>query len=502
MPSGPLHRPPSPRRHFLRTSAVLGSGWGFLGGLPRVGADELDLPAGGVRFEPEIEPLVRFLEETPRECIVEEAVGRIRSGRSYRDLLAALILAGVRNVQPRPSVGFKFHAVLVVNSVHLTSISSPSSDRWLPILWAVDNFKRSQQRDVWQGDWTMGPVREDQVPPAHRARQAFAHAMETWDVEAADAAVAGLARTAGAHEVFELFARYAARDWRSVGHKAIFLANGWRTLQAIGWHHAEPVLRSLAYALLNHHGEPNPAENDLEADRPWRQNRERAYELRSDWMTGTTNGEATAELLETFRTGSPEEASRHVVELVNGGIGPQSVWDAIFAGSAELMFRQAGIPSVHAVTTSNAIHFLFDTAADDALRRRLMLQAASFLPLFRRFMFDRGQVEEVPIDELEAVPAGDSAAEIVSGKDRTAAARKVLGFATDAARAKALIAEVRRQTFLKGRDAHHYKFSAAILEDYAHVSPGWRERLLAASLFYVPSGGENRLVDQVRAALG
>jgi hypothetical protein len=33
-------------------------------------------------------------------------------------VLAALLLAGVRNIQPRP-VGFKFHAVLVVNSAHL-----------------------------------------------------------------------------------------------------------------------------------------------------------------------------------------------------------------------------------------------------------------------------------------------------------------------------------------------------------------------------------------------
>jgi hypothetical protein len=32
------------------------------------------------------------------------------------------LLAGVRNIEPRPSVGFKFHAVLVVNPVHLASL--------------------------------------------------------------------------------------------------------------------------------------------------------------------------------------------------------------------------------------------------------------------------------------------------------------------------------------------------------------------------------------------
>ncbi|MGC4054570.1 MAG: hypothetical protein QM757_36285 [Paludibaculum sp.] len=65
-------------------------------------------------------------------------------------MLAALLLAGVRNIQPRP-VGFKFHAVLVVNSAHLASLASPDSDRWLPIFWAIDQFKSSQAADVKRG---------------------------------------------------------------------------------------------------------------------------------------------------------------------------------------------------------------------------------------------------------------------------------------------------------------------------------------------------------------
>ena len=52
-----------------------------------------------------------------------------------------------------------------------------------------------------------------------------------------------LARSTGAAEVMELFWRYGARDFRDIGHKAIFVANSYRTLQTIGWRHAEPVLR-------------------------------------------------------------------------------------------------------------------------------------------------------------------------------------------------------------------------------------------------------------------
>src|SRR5947209_7006868 len=266
------------RRSFLRTSAtggaLLGLGdLGFLSQLRPVSADEATLDPKVVRLQPEIEPLVRLLEETPRGRLLEEVAARVRKGTAYRDVLAALLLAGVRNVQPRPSVGHKFHAVLVVNSAHLASLSSPDSDRWLPIFWALDQFKSSQAANKTQGDWTMGPVDEAAVPPSHKAKAAFVEAMDRWDEAAADAAVVGLARTAGAHEVFEIFARYGARDFRDIGHKAIYVANSFRTLQAIGWHHAEPVLRSLAYALLDRGGaKENPAKADLPADRPFRHN--------------------------------------------------------------------------------------------------------------------------------------------------------------------------------------------------------------------------------------
>jgi len=61
----------------------------------------------------------------------------------------------------------------------------------------------------------------------------------------------------------------------------------------------------------------------------------------------------------------------------------------------------------------------------------------------------------------------------------------------------------RRLIFLKGNNAHDYKFSSAVLEDYYHVSPGWRERYLAASVFNLRGSGEpdNSLVQRTRAAL-
>src|SRR6185369_16743916 len=118
----------------------------FLNQLPTLGAQDVRVPRALVQLNPDIEPLVRLIEETPRDRLIEAVGERIRGGLGYQPLLAALMLAGVRGIQPRP-VGFKFHAVLVVNSAHLASLAAADRERWLPLLWAIDNYKASQARN-------------------------------------------------------------------------------------------------------------------------------------------------------------------------------------------------------------------------------------------------------------------------------------------------------------------------------------------------------------------
>jgi hypothetical protein len=500
------------RRTFLQsTAAGAAATWGELGFLRRlepVSADDAQLRSSVVQLRPEIEPLVRVLEESPRDRVLEQVADRIRRGSSYREVLAALLLAGVRNIQPRPAVGFKFHAVLVVNSAHLASMSSPDSDRWLPIFWAIDEFKASQARDVQEGNWTMPAVKDSALPAADKAKQAFVEAMARWDEEAADAAIASLARGQGASDIFELFARFGVRDFRSIGHKAIFVANSWRTLQCIGWQHAEPVLRSLAYALLNHQNEPNPASSDLVPDRPGRQNIERLRRIRAGWTAGKIDDGATRSLIATLRTASDDEACEKVVELLNAGVAAPSVYDALLVASGELLMRQPGIVSLHAVTSTNALRYIFETSGNDETRRLVLLQNAAFLPLFREAMRGRGKVSDERLEDLQAADVQLSPPELigeifrdVSGNG-AAAARKTLAYLRAGHSAKDLIDAARRLVFLKGNDSHDYKFSSAVLEDYYHATPRWRDLFLAASTFHLNGAGEpdNKLVTRIRDA--
>lgn len=503
----------SSRRSFLQTSAAGAAAAGLsqidlFSKLPRVSADEAKPDPKVVRFSAEIEPLVKLIEETPREKLLEEVGARIKKGASYREVLAALMLAGVRNIQPRPSVGFKFHSVLVVNSAHLASLSSPDEYRWLPIFWALDQFKSGQAADVQEGNWTMAPVEESAIPPAHKAAKALTEALDRWDEGATDAAAASIARTATAGEAFEIFARYGARDFRDIGHKAIYTANAFRTLQCIGWQHAEPVLRSLAYALLAHRGEGNPAENDFPADRPGKDNLSRVKKLRDDWQEGKVDDGATREILAGIRSANPSDMANLVVEVINRGIAPQSIWDGLFVGSGELLMRQPGIVGLHTLTSSNALRYAYDNTASDELRRWLLLQNAAFLTMFRDAMKSRGKIGDGNIAELapgELPPGEDSLAKVFDAvsNDKAAAARLALAYAQANPEPSGFIQRARLLTFLKGKDSHDYKFSSAVLEDYRHLSPGWRDRYLAASVFNLrgSSGPDVPIVARTKQAL-
>lgn len=508
------------RRHFLRRAAIgtgavaCGSQWDFWD-MPPVSAAQAQLAADAVQFTPDIEPLVRLIEETPRERVVEEVVARVTSGLSYREVLAALLLAGIRNVQPRPAVGFKFHAVLVVNSAHLASLASSDADRWLPMLWAIDNFKGSQQADEREGNWTMSAVREGELPDAAQASVQFRQAMERWDESAADVSVAQLARTQGADQLFETFAWLGCRDFRSIGHKAIYVANAFRTLETIGWRYSEPVMRSLAYALLNHEGDPNPASSDLPADRAGRQNRERLAKIRPEWQGGRLDDGATREMLVALRTASPEEASDLVVDLLNRQVAPQSLFDSFFLSAGEMLMRQPAIVALHAVTTTNALRYSFDRVSQDETRRMLLLQNAAFLTMFRQSMQSRGAVADVRIDELQPLafdPGGESTSPLEQaqqqifremGGQSAKAAGHLLQARQNGLSVEEFMRTARHLVFQKGNDSHDYKFSSAVLEDYYQVSPAWRDRFLASSVFKLRGAQENDngLADRVRQAL-
>src|SRR5262245_19161563 len=335
------------RRDVIRglTSAALCQASGVLASPLIIGRDEAEVTPGLMKFRPEIEPLVAVFERTPRDKCAEMLVVQLRQGVSYRQLMAALFLAGIRNVNPRPP-GFALHCVFVIHSAHIISLEAPADSRLLPLFYALDNFKAAQERDAGQasGDYTMRPI-AGSLPPSHRAKSEFIAAMEAWDPERAERAIVSLARDRGAGPVFEMLWRYGARDYRNIGHKAIYVANAHRTLNAIGWQHAEPVLRSVALALLDF-GKQQSMNGYAFEDQCYAGNLKRVKEtlprLDDSWMAEEADPLITRSLLGIIRESAPDEAcTEAAARLAKGKTSAGTVWDAVHLAAAELRMRAA-----------------------------------------------------------------------------------------------------------------------------------------------------------------
>jgi hypothetical protein len=520
----PRSRSLQSRRDFLQLSASVAflGGLGAIGTLGRALAQDAAVGPDLVRLSPDIEPIVRVIESASREQIFEAAARLLRSGVGYRQLMAALYLAGIRNVDSRSS-GSRFHCVYVINSAHLLAQESPVSERFLPLFWALDDFKGAQE----SRPRPMGPL-DARTPAGAEAIAALRAAVHAWDRDGAEIALAGMARTCGAAESFEELWRLGARDFRPIGHKAIFVANTWRTLQVIGWQHAEPAFRSLGQALA---GNGTQFENGLRfEDECHGENDElvaaHAGALPPDWADDAAGGAGADHaialaLLAPIRGGDATTACRDAIaSLLNSTVRASGVWDVVHLAAAEFMLRRGNIGDVHAVTSINALHYGFRMARSTETRLFLLLQALGWMA---HFSFTGGLFRcPVPPDmnilELASAVGSDAVGSDAAARDasaaaegilttmatnRTAAARDAFAYATRHADRPELFSAARRLVFTRATDTHDYKYPAAAFEDITAVSPAWRPHMLAASMLHIPSPAapESQVIQRAREAI-
>jgi hypothetical protein len=466
-----------------------------------------------LRYRPEIEPLVAAFETVPRQKSAELLADYLRRGTPYRQLMAALFLAAVRNINPRPP-GFALHAVFVIHSAHLIGMEAPPDARVLPLFYALDNFKAAQERDAKQtsGDYSMQPIRGP-LPSGARAAADFAEAMEAWDAERAERAVVSLARNGSAAEVFEMLRRYGARDYRNIGHKAIFVANAYRTLDAIGWQDAEPVLRSLVLGLLDF-GRQQQVNGYKFDDQCYLGNLKHLKatfpKLDPAWSSQRSDAAGTRAMVELLRTSEPGAACDHVAaSLRQGKAAADMVWDAVHLAAAELAMRARGgarIVGIHAVTSANGLHHAYLAAASAETRFLVLLQAVGWMGQFRKWTEAREEnLPSVKIENLEPAAGNPAVAEIFAGVPERldASTGMVMRLARDIPARQAFLTAALRFTLTKADEVHYYKYLAALIEDIALVSTRWQPHLHAAVLYYVKGANdrESPVMERARAVI-
>ena len=240
------------RRRFLQTAATAGAAFGLghfaaLWALGPANADEAKVTPDLVRFGPEMEPVVRLIEQTPDDKVVAVMVEQLKNGLPYRHFLAALYLAAIRAARWHgDGIHGYDHSAYVVHSAYQLSLDLPASEQLLPAFYALLGFKGGQK--AYPGKKGT-PALRGKVPAAEKAVDELHAAMKDWDAERAERAVVALARSRGSAAVLEPLWHYAGQNWGFIGHMAILVANSVRLLDTIGWQHAEHVLRYVVQGL-------------------------------------------------------------------------------------------------------------------------------------------------------------------------------------------------------------------------------------------------------------
>jgi hypothetical protein len=460
------------RRTFIHSAGA--TGLGLTGGL---GVADADL---------HLRPLLGLLEDSARENLPRELVQRIRAGLGYEELLAALSLATVRNVQPYPDVGFKYHSLMVLRAINAATQQLPSGDRWLPIIWAADYFKSAQAQERTSSGWHLPLRGAISVAKASVARRALIAALDCWDRDAADAAIVNYAHAAPLDEIFPLLFLYGARDLREIGHKAIAVANAHSLLALSNPAGSEAILRSTVAALQNADAGPNPAGSDLQADRPWRRNRRRLHQIQPGWKQGRNDPAARAELRAALYQVSQEDAGAVVVTMLRQSMSPDVIWQVLFDTAAEVIVMQPNILSLHAQTTANALHYAYSACGDEQTQQLMLLQCAAFIAMFRELVGARGSdfnLEALqPVELHRSGPLGlDELYADMSAGQRVQAAGKALSYLQTGGDTEVFIAQARHQCVYYADEVHDYKFAEAVFESYARFSnAAWRYRFLSA----------------------
>jgi hypothetical protein len=211
---------------------------------------------------------------------------------------------------------------------------------------------------------------------------------------------------------------------------------------------------------------------------------------------------------------------------VDGKARAGAVWDAVhLAGGEMIMCAQNTAEPLHANTSANALHYAFQASGDPANRLLILLQAVSWMCLYRNAMIRKKWITEpkvitelvgaeIPARQEEAIEA--ILAHLTSGEGnkpqadpfhqpwRQDGAQKAFAFARRFADPLPLIRAAYRLLPLKtGWDPHQVKFSVAAWENVAWVSDQWRPHMVAAASFSFSGADapDTDLAKQVREAV-
>jgi hypothetical protein len=317
------------------------------------------------------------------------------------------------------------------------------------------------------------------LPSADKALSQYRAAMNSGDLDAAEAAMIVLIRTSGRQQLLDLIVPYTLGNGV---HHWICASNTFRILPVIGWRHAEPALRMMArsYSGVGHWSVTWLAPR-LEAAR------KKFGPLPRGWADSRGDRAAALEFLAALRDGDMATTFQFAYQqLAAGKLRAGSIWDAIHlaAGEQYILTNGNGDP-LHQNTGMNALHYAFRACVDPDVRLMTLMRALTWTSkpwATARDIEESKTILRLTPADIPALPQVAAEEILNSSAADDNAVGKAFAFARQHPNSQALWQAQRRLVFAKGTDAHAYKYLAAIWEDSQQVSAEWRAHMFASSV--------------------
>src|ERR1700704_1477359 len=232
---------PHTRREFLadvgRGMLVATVGYGManeLGLAPAFAAEAPDTLDFG-----SLEPLVRFMQETPADKLLPGLAAKLKSGADLRRLVAAGALANARTFGGGDYIGF--HTMMALSPAYHMSRELPAERHALPVFKVLyRNSSRIQDAHNGRRVDALAPVQPGELPPRRDGGDVLREQVRRADLAAAERTFAALCR-GSAEDAFNHLLM-SVQDHTDV-HRVVLPYRAWDLMGVIGQEQAQTLLR-------------------------------------------------------------------------------------------------------------------------------------------------------------------------------------------------------------------------------------------------------------------
>src|SRR6266478_317621 len=329
---------PHTRREFLadvgRGMLVATVGYGIARELflaPAFAADAPDTLDFG-----SLEPLVRFMQETPANQLVSALADKLKSGADLRRLVAAGALANARTFGGEDYVGF--HTMMALApSLHMAR-ELPKPLQPLPVFKVLYRNTNRIQEKGGRKEEVLHAVKSATAAEHGRCGEAVREAVHHEDAEEAERTFAAAARISPEEALNTLL--FTVQDTTEV-HRVVLPYRAWDLLDLIGKEHAHTLLRqSVRYCVKAESWPHTTADDKPRTILPKMLEEHKLL----DRTPGTTAAEDSwvDQFSQMVFKSTPEQAAEAAAAALADGFSPAAIGEAISLAANQLILRDVG----------------------------------------------------------------------------------------------------------------------------------------------------------------